>query len=278
MNDDALSPVVAMMLVLTVVVSLFSLWNTIYLPGLKQQSEVQHLKQVEEGMVRIDSAIRDAIFYKHNGSLSIPVPLGGGDIMFNNLRSGGELKTEISENEAVIKLTINESSTYEVYLSNVTYTPVSNFWIAQGYTWQDGVVNVTKGNVTTPLLLERRMPEEQAKFAKDLITVTNRDGFTIAYVNMTPSTRNVISGNGIAQFGITVISSVPVLLYNVTNVTLEFSGSLPTSLYNTTNSSLAANNNLTYKSTNYPQYMIYHNNSPTVNLNLERLDIVLSVE
>ena len=265
MNDDALAPVVGMMLILAIVVTLFSLWNVVYLPGLKQQAEVEHLQQVEEGMTRIDAAIEDAMYYRHNGSLSVPIPLGGGDIMLNNLRSGGELRIEKIP-ATTIKL---DGADFDLFLSNITYTPVSNFWIPQGYSWQYGYVNVTKGALkSTELMLKSQVQEK--KFAEYLFNSENDGDVIITCVNIMPGTRNVTSGNGIATLNLDVTkTSLP----PVSDIEVTLNGNLPPEfrnfLYDAINTSL----NASYES--YSPPLNYRYNPPVT---IERIDIVLSVE
>jgi len=277
-NDDALSPVVAMMLILTVVVTLFSLWNTTYLPGLKQQAEVEHLKQVEEGMVRIDSAIKDAIYYRHDGALSVPVPLGGGDIMFNNLRSGGELRVS-RDDEAVMTLTLNPGNViFEGFLSNITYMPVSNFWIDQGYTLQNGSMSITKGGLKTPRDIDYQ--EDESSFADSLFHCVNDGDLTKSIENITPATRSVTSGNGIAR---TVLNATnqKQIKNDVDSIGINFRGLMATEMsvdeYEEINSSLKSLGDSTWDSASNQSFIKYTYSLPKV-ITVERLDIVLSAE
>ena len=56
-KDDALSPVVAFMLLLMVVVSFISLLNAYYIPSLKQQAEIEHLQHARDGITAVDNDI-----------------------------------------------------------------------------------------------------------------------------------------------------------------------------------------------------------------------------
>ena len=269
-----------MMLILAVIVTVLSLWNGIYLPGLKQQAEVEHLQQVEEGMVRIDSAIGDAMYYRHNGSLSVPIPLGGGDIMLNNLRSGGVLRIEQDENPTLIISVNGNPDPYNLHLSNITYAPVSNFWINQGYSWQYGYVNVTKGNLTTISVLDPD-PNNFAGLLFDFQKFGDV-GYNLSYVNIIPSNRNMTSGNGIAQVTLNV-DSESLQSYTLSpggTVTVKLDENLPYDFKTPLNSTIVSRFNgewncdvvsgstLTFK---------YHGLDPT-SITVERLEIVLSAE
>ena len=54
-KNDAVSPVVAFMLLLMIVVSFISVLNAYYIPSLKQQSEIEHLHNVEQSFLKMTS-------------------------------------------------------------------------------------------------------------------------------------------------------------------------------------------------------------------------------
>jgi hypothetical protein len=156
MRDDAIAPVIAVMLILAALVTLLSIWNAIYVPSMKESAEVEHLQNVETAFVHFSSDIDQAVS-SHQDSLvfSEPVPLGGGDTLVNQLKSSGALSVQ-NESEPIYTLTLSGGGTQTTIngtIVNVSYEPVSNFWQDQGYTWQYGYINVTKNNgeLSTPL-------------------------------------------------------------------------------------------------------------------------------
>ena len=155
MRDDAIAPVIAVMLILAAIVTFLSIWNAIYVPSMKESSEVSHLQNVETSFVHFSSDIDQAIS-SHQDSLifSEPVQLGGGDTLVNQLKSSGALSVQ-NESDPVYTLTLSGSdgqTTINGTLINFSYEPVNNFWQDQGYTWQYGYINVTKyGTLSTPL-------------------------------------------------------------------------------------------------------------------------------
>lgn len=155
MNEDAVAPVVAAMLILAVAVTFFAAWNAYYVPSMKAQSEITHIKEVESGFLQFSSDIETAASLKKNMRLSEPIPLGGGEFTFDTVKSGGLISVQ-GENDEYLRLIITNGTSPEttitmLRLSNFTYQPVDNFWQDQGYTWSYGIVNVTKGTLTTPL-------------------------------------------------------------------------------------------------------------------------------
>ena len=151
MKEDAVAPVIAAMLVLAVIVTFFSAWNAVILPSMKEQAEVTHLHEVEESFARFSSDIDTASSLNTDMTLSEHLPLGGGDVAFNSLKSGGTLKarTEPSQYMSLAIGLVDPPSSF--WYANYSYQPVGNFWMDQGYDWSYGYINVTKGNLATPL-------------------------------------------------------------------------------------------------------------------------------
>jgi len=158
MKDTAVSPVIAFMLLLMIIVSFISVLNAYYIPSLKQQAEVQHLHSVEESFSKVSSDILQVLSFRQNITMKEPVELGGGDVVLSSLRSSGylEVVTNLQEkplSHISISLNSNPQPIMEsnVSSSRILYRPVGNFWVNQGYEWRDGVLNVTKGNRKTYL-------------------------------------------------------------------------------------------------------------------------------
>lgn len=199
MNDDALAPVIAVMLILAIGVTVFAVYNSTYLPGLKQQAEVEHIKEVESGFLKFSSDIDNAIASGKNMAYSgitnqsvdysETIPLGGGDITLNSIKSGGTVRIQKST-MPIYNITINGYSNSS-YMINFSYAPTNNFWIDQGYIWKNGNVSVNQ-------LKEQRE-----------IQFTNNDDFPESLIDYhtTPTTiyitmvdfstkKSSISGNG----------------------------------------------------------------------------------
>ncbi len=214
-NDDGIAPVIAAMLILAVVVTLFSVYNAEYLPGLKQQAEVEHLQKVEESMVRFGSALENAISLKRDLSMSEPVVLGGGDILLHSGKSSGTIAVQ-QESEPVITVNIQnpDSISIPLHFVNFSYCPMDNFWVDQGYIWQYGYVNVSRvsgGKMYNPVPLQYSTMErveqktlQNSSLGRSLIhlecTSDNCNNLTLHTVNIVPGVKNFTSGNGVASF------------------------------------------------------------------------------
>ena len=158
MRNDAVAPIIAVMLILAAIVTLYSIWNAVYIPSMKESAEVEHLQDVETAFVHFSSDIDYAVSsHQDNLAFSEPVPLGGGDVVVNLIKSSGALRVQ-NEPKPEYSLNLTDGTgTTVAFLNgtivNISYEPVSNFWQDQGYTWQYGYINVTKnsGALSTPL-------------------------------------------------------------------------------------------------------------------------------
>ena len=210
MSEDAVSPVVAGMLLLAIGVTFFAAWNAYFVPSMKAQSEITHLKEVESGVLRFSSDIETAAsltsLQKKNLRLSETVPLGGGEFTFDTVKSGGSLRI-LGEREGYMGIIITNGSTETRTLrfSNFSYEPVNNFWQDQGYVWSYGNVNVTKGSLTTPLQY-RSMNDVTYDLTDTLFNLdavpsssdpSNCSVMEISVVNILPASGHTFtSGNG----------------------------------------------------------------------------------
>lgn len=158
MKEDAVSPVIGAMLLLAVGVTFFAAWNAYYVPSMKTQSEISHIRDVESGFLRFSSDIGTAVLLKRNMRLSEPLPLGGGDFIFDPVKSGGELQVRNSSTHDYIMMnwtdgTNTESPDHVFGIARFWYKSAGNFWQDQGYGWSYGTVYVmnSERNISTPL-------------------------------------------------------------------------------------------------------------------------------
>ncbi len=213
MNDDALAPVIAVMLILAIGVTVFAVYTSTYLPGLKQQAEVEHFKEVESGFTKFSSDIDNAIGTgNENVTFSEQVPLGGGDILVNSMQSSGTIQIR-SENLGYFNITNSTTpghytnTTVPLEMVDFSYQPDGNFWLNQSYTWQYGYVNVTKGDRETPLqydmVTDPSFNSALNQFTGNLVRyypkTNDINNGTLQIVCINTSANNIISSNGMAR-------------------------------------------------------------------------------
>ena len=217
MDERAVAPVVAAMLLLAALVMFLSVYNAVVVPSFKEQAEVEHLYAVEESFLAFGSDMTTAAALKQDLHLSKRIPLGGGDTIFDPVRSGGSLRVSEDPGGPLASVTVG-GTTYYCNLTNFSYTPISNFWRDQGYIWQYGYTNVTgAGGLQTPLdYADMDKVREVAKgsgFAGSLIEIEhdgrydngnyNCTGIRISLVTFKPNEKHYFaSGNGIGTLSL----------------------------------------------------------------------------
>lgn len=194
MRDDAVAPVIAVMLILAALVTFLAVFNGIYIPSLKQSTEIDHLGHVEEAFYRFSSDAAVAGTSGRDGlSFTEPVQLGGGDVVFNPLKSGGSLSVR-TEEAPVYRLMLYNESGGVIDAANgtmvaVAYEPQGNFWQDQGYRWQYGFLNVTKyGSRESPLAYDTMddVSEALGDPATPVAAFARSFGFAQGVANTTP--------------------------------------------------------------------------------------------
>ncbi|MDR2855096.1 MAG: hypothetical protein LBV40_02925, partial [Methanomicrobiales archaeon] len=132
-KDEALSPIVAFLLLLMVVVSFISLLNAIYIPSLKQEDEIRHLQSVQEMFSSLTGDISQMAQLQRDVSFQKRMQLGGGAALFSPITSSGTLQLQ---EEKLLKLVVTDrqQNPTEIPITTVaiSYQPIGNFWIDQG--------------------------------------------------------------------------------------------------------------------------------------------------
>ncbi len=239
-NEEAVSTVIAMMLILAIIVTLIAIYSATYLPGLKQQSEIEHSREVANAFVRFDSDINYVISQKKTARFSEPFSLGGGDVLLSPVRSSGLVT--IGEERPLVNVTVTKEDdvppmTGNASLVNVSYVPSFTTWEPQGYRWERGVVLVTKDDVAVPQLsryntMDEALEERGADFLKRFITLDVEEDpsgvnpenpeITITVVNLTRKEDEFfITGSGIATLEVNATGFKPERLENVNKIIFE---------------------------------------------------------
>jgi hypothetical protein len=230
-KDDAVSTVIAMMLILGIVATLLAIYSATYLPGLKQQSEIEHSREVANAFARFGSDIDYVISHKKTARFSEPFSLGGGDILLSPVRSSGLVTIE-ERPLVIVTVTYKEEGSEKeketvASLVNVSYVPSFTSWEPQGYLWEYGFVAVTKGNVTVPQSSQyNTMDEARAdsdRFLESFIDISPLENeIEITVVNLTCKEDGYfITGSGIATLGVDATASELERLEDVNEIIFE---------------------------------------------------------
>lgn len=309
MSEDAVSPVVAAMLILAVVVTFFAAWNAYYVPAMKAQSEIDHISKVESGFSRFSGDLMSAISLRQDITLSETIPLGGGDFTFDPVKSGGELKVWSAAPDAYLQVNWTNrtgpeldsptvlSPDYHSSLVKFSYTPTNNFWQGQGYVWSFGnlFVNNAERNLIAPL---NRASMDDIGFddlAGSFIVFepsvyTSSAGcsvITIRTVNITPEPHHDrVSGNGNSMLVLKSRIHRQPPVYNVTGISMsvprpELIGGFRETLWENLNSSAqeirTSCNNIESLETNDNQRWLQLKIAPSSNTTLLRVTTDITI-
>ena len=149
-KDDAVSPVIAVMLILAILATCMAVYTTTYVPGLKQQDEITHTGEVKLAFMRFASDIDNVIAQGKPAVYTEVLELGGGDVPLSPTKSSGTIEINTSK----IGTYKVGSETKDLNGIAVTYTPSFTAWEKQGYVYQNGVVWITKEEKVTPAELK----------------------------------------------------------------------------------------------------------------------------
>lgn len=164
-KDDAVSPVIALMLILAILATCLAVYTTTYVPGLKQQDEITHTGDVKLAFERFAADIDNTIALGKPAVYTEVLELGGGDVPLSPTKSSGtiEINTTVIGNYTV------DSETKDLYSIEISYQPSFTAWEKQGYLYKNGVVWITKDEKKTPAALTLYKVEDGEEREKDVI-------------------------------------------------------------------------------------------------------------
>lgn len=164
-SDDAISPVVSMLLMLTVLVIAVSLASATYLPDLKENAEIIHSSEVKDAFLSFSADVNHQYTSGYVSASSNVFSLGGGDIILSPSKSSGTVKVEtVSLGTVAVG-----GTSYQLNTVNVTYTPHQSIWNSPGYFYEKGVVWVTEDGIRIPALGSINTKEEADAYSEKLV-------------------------------------------------------------------------------------------------------------
>jgi len=164
-KDDAVSPVIALMLILAILATCMAVYTTTYVPGLKQQDEITHSGEVKLAFERFASDIDNVIALGKPAVYTEVLELGGGDVPLSPTKSSGtiEINTTVIGNYTV------DSEEKNLTGIEISYLPSFTAWEKQGYLYKKGVVWITKDEKKTPAMLTLYTVEDGEDREKEIL-------------------------------------------------------------------------------------------------------------
>ena len=165
-KDDAVSPVIALMLILAILATCLAVYTTTYVPGLKQQDEITHSGEVKLAFERFASDIDNLIALGKPAVYTEVLELGGGDVPLSPTKSSGTIEIEEIK---IGTYQIGTETPLDLDGVQITYTPSFTAWEKQGYLYKNGVVWITKDEKRTPSALKWYTVDDGLKQEKKTI-------------------------------------------------------------------------------------------------------------
>ena len=151
-KDDAVSPVIALMLILAILATCMAVYTTTYVPGLKQQDEITHSGEVKLAFMRLAADIDTIIEQEKPAVYTEVLEPGGGDVPLSPTKSSGTI--EIEEIKIGTFQIGENSSEHALNSIQISYLPSFTAWEKQGYIYKNGVVWIVKDEKKTPAALK----------------------------------------------------------------------------------------------------------------------------
>ena len=177
-KDDAVSPVIALMLILAILATCLAVYTTTYVPGLKQQDEITHSGDVKLTFERFAADIDNLIALGKPAVYTEVLELGGGDVPLSPTKSSGTLEIE----ETILGTYTAGSDTGNLTGIRVTYLPSFTAWEKQGYRYENGTVWILKDEKKTPAALNRYSIQD----GTDLENATLQRWYSAASLDVIP--------------------------------------------------------------------------------------------
>ena len=165
-KDDAVSPVIALMLILAILATCMAVYTTTYVPGLKQQDEITHSGEVKLAFERFASDIDNVIALGKPAVYTEVLELGGGDVPLSPTKSSGTVEINTSN---IGKYQTNSGSEQDLNGIEISYLPSFTAWEKQGYLYKKGVVWITKDEKKTPAMLTLYTFEDGGNREKEIL-------------------------------------------------------------------------------------------------------------
>lgn len=169
-NDEGVSTVVSVMLILAILAICMATFSATYLPGLKQNAEIIHSEDVQEAFMRFSGDVDSVYALDRNVSFSETFKLGGGDILLSPSKSSGTVEIQ---NVSLGTLHVGNNVTIPLTTVNVSYTPYLTIWKPQGYRYENGLVWVTLGSIETPASLNDFTSVYDDSFTEYMVELIN---------------------------------------------------------------------------------------------------------
>ena len=147
-NDDAVVGVVVAVLLVGLLLSIFLIFQTVFVPDWMEQLEAEHLDEVGNQFALLKFAVDTQSSTQKNIPITTSIILGNKEIpFFTSSRAFGFLR--ITEEDCNINITEYSSSWYSYDPGIVKYSSSNSYFLDQSYAYEAGAIisSQAEGNV-----------------------------------------------------------------------------------------------------------------------------------
>ena len=145
-TDNAVTGVVAAILLIGLIVAVISLVQTTYIPKIMEQREADHMDKVAEQFTYLTSIIDgQALNAKKNKPLSTAITLGSKELPYMlSVRAFGTLEILDNDARAIDIYNDSDDSPFHFPIGAITYSSNNAYFLDQSYTYEAGAMIVNQ--------------------------------------------------------------------------------------------------------------------------------------
>jgi len=180
-DETAVVGIVTAILIVGLIVTVFAIIQTVYVPQWMEEIEMEHMNGVAEQFAELKYATDLQLFshYSSNQTITTPIQLGSGKIPFVlSERSFGSL--EIIENACIVDIEGNSSASYS--MGSIQYRSRNSHYIDQIFRYETGAVIIgqSQGSFLSAMPFFSITKNSQINMSLMLVNVTSFGGKTSA--------------------------------------------------------------------------------------------------
>jgi len=150
-NEHGVVGIVTTFLIIGLIVIILSLLQTTYIPKWMEQSESEHMEQVEDQFAQLKFSIdTQSVFKQQNIPIATSITLGNKEHPFLvSNRAYGSL--EIISNSTIITVEDNQTNQFIYPLGTIKYSSSNAYYINQNFIYETGatIISQSDGNIMT---------------------------------------------------------------------------------------------------------------------------------
>lgn len=154
-SESAASTVIAAVLLLSIIFTIFAVVRIAYVPEWKNDAEQLHMSKVNKDMAELKSSADMIILLQSSNSssdkfhfsvpsINVPVSMGGGELpIFDTSKSSGTLS--VNTEPCIVTITTEEGNKISINSGTITYSSNNNQYVDQVFRYENGAIILAQG-------------------------------------------------------------------------------------------------------------------------------------